>query len=158
MSPVQMTKLPSDSNSYECENATSHHLRNLNAKYSVYVATSHSLWFCQCISLLYFIFVDENKHPRLLLWLKQRIEQAVVWTHSGFHVLCETSCLFLLKKTFGNTDYVDECTKWMEEKKTIMVCSLLFWEALYRKDVLLHGRQLMLCRYIFRILLSVSVE
>lgn len=117
MSPVQMTKLPSDSNSYECENATSHHLRNLNAKYSVYVATSHSLWFCQCISLLYFIFVDENKHPRLLLWLKQRIEQAVVWTHSGFHVLCETSCLFLLKKTFGNTDYVDECTKWMEEKK-----------------------------------------
>lgn len=24
---------------------------------------------------------------------------------------------FLKKKTFGNTDYVDECTKWMEEKK-----------------------------------------
>lgn len=33
---------------------------------------------------------------------------------------------FFKKKTFGNTDYVDECTKWMEEKKTIMVCSLLF--------------------------------
>lgn len=24
---------------------------------------------------------------------------------------------FFKKKTFGNTDYVDECTKWMEEKK-----------------------------------------